>query len=142
MVTGVKGIELIKRFEGCKLTAYLCPAQIPTIGYGHTGADVKLGMTITNEQATQLLVKDLQKFEKSLNGYNLQLTQNQFDALISLIYNIGPGNFAKSSLLKKASINPNDATIEASFMAWNKGGGKVLQGLVARRQAEWEVYRS
>ena len=83
------GIELIKKYEGCKLNAYLCPANVWTIGYGHT-KNVKEGDKITQEMAEQLLVNDLQQFENAVNAYCLRaLTQNQFDALVSFVFNLG-----------------------------------------------------
>ena len=93
---------MIMQWEGCVLKAYKCPAGVLTIGYGHTGSDVKEGMTITAAQAVALFNQDIDKFsttvEKQLGSALGKLTQNQFDALVSLSYNIGPGNFAKSSV--------------------------------------------
>ena len=135
-----KGLDLIKSFEGCKLVGYLCPAGIPTIGYGHTGKGVTVGMKITKAQAEQLLVFDLEKFEKSVNNaVKVKLTQCQFDALVSFTYNVGAGNLVKSTLLKK--VNAKDF-IGASneFKKWNKGGGKVLAGLTRRREAEKKLF--
>ena len=145
MVTSNKGIDLIKRFEGCKLNAYLCPAKIPTIGYGNTfyedGTPVKIGDTITQERATELLKNLLVKFESYVNKYvKSTITQEQYDALVSFCYNIGAGNLAKSTLLKKVNLNPKDATIRDEFMKWNKAGGKELLGLTRRRKAEADLY--
>ena len=91
MKTSDNGINLIKEFEGCMLTAYRCPAGVLTIGYGHTGSDVKAGMKITKEKATELLKKDLIKFEKHVMKYDnvYHFNQNQFDALVSFAFNIG-----------------------------------------------------
>lgn len=134
-----KGINLIKRFEGLELTAYKCPADIWTIGYGHT-KDVKQGQTITEQQAVEFLKQDLQVFEKAVNAQNLNLTQNQFDALVSFTYNVGAGNLQKSTLLKKAKLNVNDPSIAQEFAKWNKGGGRILPGLVKRRESESKLY--
>lgn len=139
MKTSDKGITLIKTFEGLVLTAYKCPAGIWTIGYGHT-KDVKQGQTITASQAVEFLKQDLQVFEKAVNTQNLNLNQNQFDALVSFTYNVGSGNFQKSTLLKKAKLNVNDPTIANEFAKWNKGGGRVLPGLVKRRESESKLY--
>jgi lysozyme len=140
MKTSQTGIDLIKQFEGCRLKAYLCPAGIPTIGYGHTHG-VKIGDKITQELAELLLKDDLNsEFEYYVNNYSLNINQNQFDALVSFVYNVGPGNFQKSTLLKKARKNPNDLTIAGEFMKWTKAKGKELPGLRKRRILESELY--
>jgi lysozyme len=145
METNQKGIDLIKFFEGCKLTAYLCPAGIPTIGYGHTGTDVTQAdvgkKTITKEQAEALLISDLPKYEKGVtNNVKSVINQNQFDALVSFVYNLGEGNFKSSTLLKKINANPNDATIRNEFNKWINSNGKPLSGLVIRRKQEADLY--
>ena len=132
-----KGLDLIKRFEGLKLQAYLCPANIPTIGFGHTG-NVKLGDKITYEVAESLLKNDLIKFENEANKYGLN--QNQFNAIVSFCYNCGIGNFDNSTLRKKIIANPEDGTIKDEFAKWTRGGGKVLPGLVKRRNEEANLY--
>lgn len=134
------GIDLIKHFENCHLTSYLCPANIWTIGYGHTGGDVMENIIISQEQAESLLISDLNYFEDRINSLKLPLNQNQFDALISFTFNLGYGNLLKSTLLKKAKINVNDLTISQEFMKWNKAGGKELKGLTLRRKAESDLY--
>ena len=139
MKTSDKGIGLIKRFEGLRLKAYLCPAGKPTIGYGHT-KDVKLGDVITEEEAEQLLREDLIVVENEINRHNLNLNQNQFDALVSFVYNVGIGNFRTSTLLKKIKANPNDKTIANEFKRWVYSNGKRLPGLVKRREEEAELY--
>lgn len=139
MKTSDKGINLIKAYEGLVLTAYKCPADIWTIGYGHT-KDVKPGQIITALQADEFLKQDLQMFEKAVNDHNLNINQNQFDALVSFTYNVGPGNLQKSTLLKKAKQNANDPTIAIEFAKWNKGGGRILPGLVKRRESESKLY--
>ena len=132
-------LNLIKRFEGLYLKSYVCPAGILTIGYGHTKG-VKPGEVINGLQADIYLKEDLKPCEDLLNGMNVTLNQNQFDALCSFIFNVGRGNFLKSTLLKKLKVNPNDVTIADEFKKWNRGGGNVLPGLVKRRQAESDLY--
>ena len=141
MKTSPKGIALIKEFEGLRLKAYLCPGGVWTIGYGHT-AGVKPGMTITEEQAEQFLKEDMIVFEKAVNNQNLSINQNQFDALVSLIYNIGIGNFQKSTLLRKARINANDNSIMDEFLRWVYSKGRVLPGLQRRILREMKLYFS
>lgn len=141
MKTSPKGIALIKEFEGLRLKAYLCPGGVWTIGYGHT-AGVKPGMVITEAQAEEYLKADLIAFERYLNGLGLALNQNQFDALVSFIYNIGIGNFQKSTLLRKARINANDNSIMDEFLRWVYSKGRVLPGLQRRRLREVKLYFS
>ena len=141
MKTSDKGIGLIKRFEGLRLKAYLCPAGKPTIGYGHT-KDVKLGDVITEEEAEQLLLEDLIVVENEINKHNLDINQNQFDALVSFVYNVGQGNFERSTLLKKIKSNPNDLSIRNEFMRWIYADGKPLNGLKKRRKMEADLYFS
>lgn len=141
MKTSDKGLDLIKSFEGLRLTSYLCPADVWTIGYGHTRG-VKPNQTISEAQAESLLKGDLLSFEKSVLSHKLELNQNQFDALVSFVYNLGAGNFSRSTLLRKIKANPNDPSIEDEFLKWNKAGGKVLEGLTRRRKAEADLYFS
>jgi lysozyme len=135
------GIEaLLKKFEGCKLTAYRCPANVCTIGYGHTSAagapEVRDGMKITQADAEAILRHDLVKYETAVEGMVKQpLNQNQFDVLVDFAYNAGVGNLKSSTLLKKINTAKFDE-VPAELMKWTKGGGKVLPGLVRRRQAE------
>lgn len=140
MKTGQAGKELIKQFEGCRLRSYICPAGVLTIGYGHTGKDVVEDMIITEKKADELLCNDLVIFEKQLNSLELPINQNQFDALISFIFNLGFGSLLKSTLLKKIKVNPLDPTISSEFVKWNKAGGVVLSGLMKRRRSEAELY--
>lgn len=143
MRTGKRGIDLIKGFEGLELVGYLCPANIPTIGYGHTGPEVKVGKAITPDKATELLAGDLAKFERGVKAVvKSNINQNQFDALVSFAYNCGLGNLYKSTLLKKVNANPDDPAIANEFSKWTRGGGKVLPGLVRRRKAESSLYFS
>lgn len=143
-----KGLDLIKRFEGLELKPYKCPAGIPTIGYGNTyypsGSKVKLtDPTITKEKAEELLKFLLGSYEKSVDSFcRDDISQNQFDALVSFAYNCGVNNLKSSTLLKKVNANPNDPTIKAEFLKWNKASGRVLAGLTKRRQAEADLYFS
>lgn len=141
MKASSKALELIKQFEGLRLKAYLCPGGVWTIGYGHT-AGVKPGMVITKAQAEEYLKADLIAFERYLNGLGLALNQNQFDALISFIYNVGTGNFSSSTLLRKVRANPQDDSIMDEFLRWVYSKGRVLPGLQRRRLAEMKLYFS
>jgi lysozyme len=131
--------NLLKKFEGCKLKAYRCPANVCTIGYGHTSAagapEVKDGMIITQERAEEILKIDLLKYERAVDDLvKVELTQNQFDVLVDFAYNAGVGSLKSSTLLKKVNARKFD-DVPAELMKWTKGGGKVLPGLVRRRQA-------
>jgi len=143
---GKAGINLIKSYEGLKLKPYLCPAKIPTVGYGNTfyenGTKVTMNdPAITEERAVELLLFILKGFEQHVDSYCVDtITQNQFDALTSFCYNVGAGNLKSSTLLKKVNVDPNDPTIKDEFMKWTRGGGKVLPGLVKRRTSEAELY--
>ena len=141
MKTSPKGIALIKEFEGLRLKAYKCPGGVWTIGYGHT-AGVKHGRVISEAQAEEYLKADLIEFEKYLNGLGLAINQNQFDALISFIYNVGTGNFSSSTLLRKVRANPQDNSIMDEFLRWVYSKGRVLPGLQRRRLAEMKLYFS
>jgi len=130
---------LLKKFEGCKLKAYRCPANVCTIGYGHTSAAgtpmVNDGMTITQADADAILTRDIVKYEVAvMDLVKVKLTQNQFDVLVDFAYNAGVGNLKSSTMLKKVNAGDLDA-VPAELMKWTKGGGKVLPGLVRRRQA-------
>ena len=117
MKASSKALELIKQFEGLRLKAYLCPGGVWTIGYGHT-AGVKSGMVITEAQAEKFLLSDIAVFEKAVNDQNLALTQNMFDALVSFTFNVGVGNFKRSTLLCKIKVNPLDNSIMDEFLRW------------------------
>lgn len=137
--------EFIKSKEGLSLTAYRCPAGVLTIGYGHTGADVKRGKTIAQAEAEALFDNDLRRFEAELSRAMKAdgapaLTQSQYDALLSFAYNIGITALRKSTLWRKVKANPADPTIPAEFGRWVYAKGKVLQGLVERRKEEAEIY--
>lgn len=136
------------QWEGCRLKAYRCPAGVLTIGYGHTGPDVKPGMEITAPQAVALFNADVNKFARSVEASlaGVTLKQKQFDAVVSLAYNIGLGGLKKSTLYRKVKANPDDTTIRAEFMkhvnARVNGVLKPLPGLVKRRRAEADHYFS
>jgi lysozyme len=147
MIISSKLRELVKHFEGCKLTSYVCSAGHNTIGYGNTfyenGVKVKPGDKITQQRAEELLDVILIKFVQQTNELiKSNVNQNQRDALTDFAYNCGVGNLKSSTLLKLVNANPNDPEIRAQFMRWNKGGGKVLNGLTRRREAEANLYFS
>lgn len=140
--TSQNGINLIKQFEGLSLKAYKAhkSEKYYTIGIGHYGADVKPSTTITEEEALNILRKDLERFEKAINSLvKVKLNQNQFDALVSFVFNIGVIAFANSTMLK--FINASHFPLAAGqFDRWNKCGDVVLAGLVRRRKAEKELF--
>lgn len=137
--TSQKGINLIKKYEGCSMTAYKCPSGRWTIGYGHT-ANVKTNQKITKQQAENLLKEDLAVYEKGVEKLvKVRLNQNQFDALVSFTYNCGIGALRSSTLLKKLN-NGDFASASKEFLRWNKSNGKVLKGLVRRRKAEKALF--
>jgi|TARA_R100000353_G_scaffold15722_1_gene15213 lysozyme len=130
-----EGLSLIKKFEGCELEAYKCAAGVWTIGYGSTN-NVNEGMEISQERADMLLLEDVEVFEEAVNKLvEVPLEQNQFDALVSWTFNLGSTNLKNSTLLKV--LNDKDYEgVPAQIKRWNKAGGKVLQGLIRRREAE------
>ena len=133
------GLHLTENFEGLRLTAYPDPATHGdpwTIGYGHTGAEVHQGMTITQEQAEEFLMQDVQKAVQTVNSkVHTDLTQNEFESLVDFVFNVGAGNFAGSTLLRK--INAGDMEGAAlEFEKWTHADGKVMAGLIKRRHAE------
>lgn len=145
--TSLLGLNLIKKWEGLRLSAYLCAAGVPTIGYGSTrypnGKKVMLGEKLTGEkEATQLLLATLEPFEAAVNKHLPTLNQCQFDALVAFSYNVGTGALVKSTLLKKAKVNSADPSIVDEFLKWNKAGGKSLTGLTNRRREEANLYFS
>jgi len=144
--TSDKGVALIKAHEGLRLNAYLCPAKVWTIGYGHTSAagepKVVQGMRITRAEAETILRRDLATFERGVNRLvKVALTQNQFDALVSFAFNVGLGAFERSTLLKKLNAG-RYKDVPAELMKWTKGGGRELPGLVNRRRDEAGLWRS
>lgn len=138
MKTSQAGIDLIKKFEGCRLTAYkpVAAEKYWTIGYGRYSPEITQGMTITQAQAEQFLKEDLAKYEDYVMATGLTLTQNQFDALVSFTYNCGAGNLAK--LVKGRDYQQ----IADAMLLYNKGSGQVLEGLARRRRAERELFLS
>jgi len=148
MILDNRGYLLITKFEGLRLKPYLCSAKIPTIGYGNTyypdGKRVTLlDKDITKQEAFDMFKEVANRFAKRVNELVItELTQNQFNSLVSFAYNVGTGNFSSSTLLKKVNKNPNDLTIKAEFLRWNKAGGKVINGLTNRRNEEADLYFS
>jgi lysozyme len=145
MTLNKAGADLIKSFEGCKLKAYQCSAKKWTIGYGNTffedGTPVKIGDAITQDKAEKMFALIADEFAgKVAKLVTSNVTDNQFGSLVSFAYNCGVVNLQKSTLLKKVNVNPNDPTIRAEFMKWNRAGGKVLAGLTRRREAEANLY--
>lgn len=141
MKTNDAGKKLIKDAEGLRLTAYRCPAGVPTIGWGTT-LGVTMGLTITKAKAEEWFDRDLQKFENAVtSAVHVPLTENQFSALVSLCYNVGPGNFSKSTLVKR--LNKSDYSgAAACFAQWNRANGKVLSGLSKRRADEAKLFNT
>lgn len=139
MHTSQKGLDLIKSFEGLRLSAYKCPADVWTIGYGTT-AGVKPGQTITKERAEELLREDVARFDGYIEALvRVPLTQGQWDALSSFVYNLGPGALEKSTLLRL--LNAGDYSgAAAQFDRWVYASGKKLSGLVKRRAAERALF--
>lgn len=138
-----RGIELIKKYEGFKPYAYLCPAGVVTIGYGHTRG-VRLGQTCTEVEAEQFLREDLEIAEAEVNKVadEVRLTQGNFDSLVSFTFNLGARNFNTSTLRKKVLNNPADTTIMGEFGKWVYVKGKVSPGLQRRRLEESKLYFS
>ena len=135
MKTSQEGIDLIKHFEGCELESYRCSANVLTIGYGTT-KNVVEGMKISQHQAEELLMKDLEEFEEYVEDLiDVKLEQHQFDALVAWTYNLGPTNLKSSTLRKVLNKGAYDDVPE-QMKRWNKAGGQVLKGLVRRRAAE------
>ena len=147
MKTGQKGLDIIKQFEGFSSKPYLCPAGVPTIGYGATyyldGRKVTMqDPPITQSQATALLQMMVRNYEAAVNRYvQVKINQNQFDALVSFAYNLGNAALQKSTLLKK--LNAGDYQCAANeFLKWNRAGGRELAGLTRRRKAERALFLS
>lgn len=139
MKTSDAGLNLIKQFEGLSLKAYKCPAGVMTIGYGSTSG-VKQGMVITERQAVERLKQDVRVAEVVLNKLDVNFAQNQFDSLISFIFNLGAGAFATSTLKKKIVARADDEAICAEIVKWVNAGGKPLVGLKRRRVAEANMF--
>lgn len=146
MKMGPEGLALLKSFEGWRAKAYRDSVGVLTIGYGHTSMagppTVKRGMTITKAEGEKILKRDLKKYEQAVSdAVKVDLSQEQFDALVSFTYNVGPGNWRKSSVLRMVNAGRFDA-VPARLMLWNKAGGRVLRGLTRRRAAEGELFAS
>ena len=142
-VTSPAGRKAIRGFEGERLTAYPDPATGGdpwTIGVGHTGPEVKRGLTITEAQSAAYLVADLARFETAVNAATPVTTQAQFDAMVSLCFNIGASAFARSTLVKKHNAGDYDGAAR-QFVVWNRAAGRVMPGLTRRREAEARMYR-
>jgi lysozyme len=143
-----KGLDLLKRFEGVRLKPYLCPAGIATISIGCTyyedGTKVRMtDLEISQARATEIFLNVLKHYEASVDSFTRDdITQEQFDALVSFAYNVGTGALKKSTLLKKVNADPNDKFIESQFLIWNKVRGVEVKGLTLRRQAESKLYFS
>jgi len=130
-----EGKALIKKFEGCELDSYVCSGGVWTIGYGHT-AGVKQGDKINQDEADHLLTEDLEEFEGYVNNaVEVALDQNQFDALVAWTFNLGPSNLKSSTMLEVLN-EEKYSKVPSEMKRWNKAGGKVLEGLIRRRDAE------
>jgi len=141
--TSESGKSLIREFEGFRATAYLCPAGVWTVGYGTTrinGSKVTKDTRVTTDEADVFLEQDLKTFEDAVSiNVGVELTQNQFDALVCFVYNLGIGNFKKSTLLKKINAGKLEEAAN-EFLKWDKADGKKLAGLTRRRKAERELF--
>lgn len=135
-----KGLDLLKSYESLRLTAYRDSGGVLTIGWGHTQG-VKEGDTCTLAEATQFLLDDVAEAEKAINKQNLNLNQNQYDALVSFVFNVGADAFKKSTLLKELKKNPNNQdVIKREFRRWKIDNGKIVDGLINRREKEINLY--
>ena len=139
MKTGKNGLQLIKSFEGLRLDSYKCPAGVWTIGYGHTKG-VKPNMVIDQSMADDYLVEDIAPIERHLNKMGINFRQEEFDALVSWIFNLGLGNFQSSTLYKKILADAPDEEITDQIVKWVNAGGKPLLGLKKRRVAEANLW--
>ena len=144
MKTSQAGLDLIAKYEGIRLKAYKCSAGVLTIGIGSTryedGSPVQAGDVLPSEAAAyKLFANTLGQYERAVSKLS-GLKQCQFDALVSLCYNIGVGAFGKSTVFKRVANNPDDPTIRDALMMWSKVAGKTVQGLVNRRKAEADHY--
>lgn len=138
MKTSKAGINFIKKFEGFRASAYLCPAKVLTIGYGHTKG-VRLGQVCTEAEAEEFLKEDLEIAETEINKLGT-LPQHRFDALVSFAFNVGVNNYRTSTLKYKVLRNPDDPTIKNEFGRWIYAGGKMSAGLQRRRLEEARMY--
>jgi lysozyme len=146
MTLNDKGYQLIAKHEGLRLSPYLCPANVPTIGYGNTfypsGKKVTMqDKPITQATAMWMLKETANKFATDVDKLvTSNITQNQFNALVSFAFNLGSAALGRSTLLRKVNLNPKDTSITQEFMKWNKAGGRVLSGLTKRRADEAALY--
>ncbi len=137
-----EGLALIKKFEGCRLKAYRCSANVLTIGYGHTGG-VKEDDTISQPEADELLENDIAKFEEYVSdNVIVELKQYQFDALVAWTFNLGVGNLRSSTMLKKLNEDGDYDSVPFEMRRWNKAAGKTLDGLIRRRKAEGLLFEN
>ena len=141
------GLDLIAQFEGLRTKAYLDSGNLPTIGFGTTrypsGDRVKMGDTCTKQQALEWLKSDVAAAEKSVDDLTIDtINQNQFNALVSFVYNVGQGAYKTSTLRRLVNLNPTDPHIQDEFMKWVKVGSKVIDGLKNRRAGEVAKYFS
>lgn len=139
-----QGLDLIREFEGCVLTAYPDPAtggDPITVGYGHTGPEVHLGMKITQQDADRMLEDDLLKFERGVTELvKVPISQNEFDSLVAFAFNLGLGNLKSSTLLRLLNENAHHAEVAAQFLRWDRANGKQMAGLTRRRKAEAAMF--
>jgi len=137
------GLHLTEQFEGVRLTAYPDPGTGGdpwTIGYGHTGADIHAGLTITQAQAEEYLRQDVQKAAANVNTHvKVEITQDEFDALVDFAFNCGCGNLDTSTLLKKLNAGDHEGAAQ-EFLKWDMAGGHHMAGLLRRRQAEAALF--
>ena len=135
------GLAITEQFEGCRLVAYQDQVGVWTIGYGHTGSGVASGLTITQDQAIDLLASDVAASAAYVNAaVTVELQQNEFDALVDFVFNLGRGAFAGSTLLKNLNAGQFDAAA-TQFDLWDHAGGQVVAGLLRRRQAEQAMFQ-
>jgi lysozyme len=135
-----RGLRLIQKHEGLRLKAYRCPAGVWTIGWGHTGKDVRPGRVITKDEAEALLRKDLDRFEEAVDrAVKVEMTQPQFDALVSFAYNVGEAGMARSTVVRRLNAGNEQGAADA-LMMWVKAKGKTLPGLVRRRKEERKLF--
>jgi lysozyme len=137
-----KGLALTQQFEGCRLTAYQDQVGVWTIGYGHTGSDVTPGLTITEEQSKALLAKDVCSAAACVNNVvTVKLAQEEFDALVDFVFNLGAGAFRGSTMLRLLNVGDFEGAA-AQFERWSRAGGVIVAGLLRRRQAEASLFRT
>jgi lysozyme len=142
MRLSARGLGLIKKFEGLRLTAYKCSANVDTIGYGHTGSDVYPGLKITEEEAQRLLEEDTISAQQCVSSFvTVKINQNEFDALVSFVFNVGSTAFINSTLLKLLNQKSSRIVVAAEFSRWVKAGSDVpVPGLVRRRAEEKKLF--